>query len=603
MLHLNPKARSIDRMYAWPITPHCETSHKGMLLVFIEIMKSYQMCMPVDEGRRFKLLPNADKREINMYGDALSSRNWYAMEYELYRRVAEIGMEKWVRPMIETFKCVVMQHDYLHEIRMHRQDCIWRSMYGGFLQCLQVEVGQKRLNGDCVKKSMQGHESFLIDLVYTALRRYRFERFLQRKSNDQLKKKIGDTSLQWLLRMHEEYQSYCQDVLSNKDDEPSYVCALLLKYMESYSRGVKAVRKANFWLLEKEGVAWLGAYKLSGKKNYVTETLHRMEEIYGEKMNDIRRESIRMNRFFVLSEGGDAVTFDELNELLNLWNKQSGRTLNFSTACDQPRFVILMRKCAYEAFGKRKETSAVKPSQQAAIAKLIAFFERARIFDPSNGKRTLEKDFFWNLVRRPTKIGSKRIENREKVPLSKTMNEVYNRLFHFGDKSDDYANFDEDLDDAASAASSCMGDDTRERGVAEVEDKDAPDDPDGLDGDEDWGDIKGKERTAKITESLKKMGNVRQKPMSPLILKDLLGIDAEIALKDIQKSRANKHRREKRKFDIIDQSVDHFDYKMEKRRSNVRDSLNQSSSSEVIREQEWWEREFDKIMVEERSKN
>lgn len=216
--------------------------------------------------------------------------------------------------------------------------------------------------------------------------------------------------------------------------------------------------------------------------------------------------------------------------------------------------------------------------------KLVAFFERGRIFDPSNGKRKLEKDFFWNLVRRSTKIGSQRIENREKVPLTKTMNEVYNRLFHFADKLDDIADFDEDIDDAASAASSCMGDNMRERGVAEVEDKDAPDDPDGLDGDEDWGDMRGKEKTAKITESLKKMGNVRQKPISPLILKDLLGIDAEIALKDIQKSRATKHRREKRKFDIIDQSVAHFDYKMEKRRSNVRDSLNQSSSSEIIRD-------------------
>ena len=44
---------------------------------------------------------------------------------------------------------------------MHRQDCIWRSKYGCFLQPLQVLLGWKRINGDPVKSRMQEHELFL----------------------------------------------------------------------------------------------------------------------------------------------------------------------------------------------------------------------------------------------------------------------------------------------------------------------------------------------------------------------------------------------------------------------------------------------------------
>ena len=49
--------------------------------------------------------------------------------------------------------------------------------------------------------------------------------------------------------------------------------------------------------------------------------MHRIDTMYGPNMSDTDLEWMRMNRFFILSEGGHAVTMDELNEFLNLWNK------------------------------------------------------------------------------------------------------------------------------------------------------------------------------------------------------------------------------------------------------------------------------------------
>ena len=35
--HINPKAGTIDRKFAFPISKHCETSHEGMKKVFADV--------------------------------------------------------------------------------------------------------------------------------------------------------------------------------------------------------------------------------------------------------------------------------------------------------------------------------------------------------------------------------------------------------------------------------------------------------------------------------------------------------------------------------------------------------------------------------------
>ena len=48
--NVNPKAGSVDQMFAWGITPHCETSHDGMKKVYAEIAESFRLVQS-DEGQ------------------------------------------------------------------------------------------------------------------------------------------------------------------------------------------------------------------------------------------------------------------------------------------------------------------------------------------------------------------------------------------------------------------------------------------------------------------------------------------------------------------------------------------------------------------------
>jgi hypothetical protein len=45
-------------------------------------------------------------------------------------------------------------------------------------------------------------------------------------------------------------------------------------------------------------------------------------------------------------DGGDAISLDELNEILNLWNKSCVGTPYFAKACERSKLIMLLRKCA-----------------------------------------------------------------------------------------------------------------------------------------------------------------------------------------------------------------------------------------------------------------
>ena len=91
----------------------------------------FQMFQP-DATERMHLLPNAKNRRIDLCVDTLSSRNLQFLKYDLTRKVAKISGAAFVTAMIEALKQFTVQHDYLHEIRMHQQDAIWKSKYGCF---------------------------------------------------------------------------------------------------------------------------------------------------------------------------------------------------------------------------------------------------------------------------------------------------------------------------------------------------------------------------------------------------------------------------------------------------------------------------------------
>ena len=63
-------------------------------------------------------------------------------------------------------------------------------------------------------------------------------------------------------------------------------------------------------------------FKYCDENNYVTETLRRTNDfLYETEFENWEFEGLRINQFFVMNEGGSAVSLDKLNEFLNLWKK------------------------------------------------------------------------------------------------------------------------------------------------------------------------------------------------------------------------------------------------------------------------------------------
>jgi len=77
-------------------------------------------------------------------------------------------------------------------------------------------------------------------------------------------KKDDETPQQHLLRVDVAFVTFYSDCEMSKD-EPSRVCALFLKHIESYLQCIHGVRRQDFLMLEMEGRERLGAYKVCGK--------------------------------------------------------------------------------------------------------------------------------------------------------------------------------------------------------------------------------------------------------------------------------------------------------------------------------------------------
>ena len=90
---------------------------------------------------------------------------------------------------------------------------------------------------------------------------------------------------------------------------------------------------------------------------------------------------------------------------------------------------------------------------------------------------------------------------------------------------------DDDDDDNISIVSSCMGSVESRNSDFGIEEEYAP-----AEVEVDWSLLDADVRVEKIGDSLKRLGNVAKKKMSPLIEKDMLGFDGELAIKGCKKS-------------------------------------------------------------------
>ncbi len=401
-----------------------------------------------------------------------------------------------------------------------------------------------------------------------------------------------------MLALGRAYHDYCVKKESTSD-EPTKVCALFLKYMDAYKRCHLGVKRSNFWMLEDEGCSWLGAFKSCGKTNYVTEIMHRIDALYGPDMTDDELEWLRINCFFVMTEGGNAVTLDELNEFLNLWNKSSVTSPNFATVCERSKHVLLSHACAYEAFGKAKPTKRTGASREANVASLVKVFAEADVFPvDASVNRKMTDSFFWNLVERPTNVGATKHHDKEKVERTAAEEAIYNIVCRTdAERNDTDVGFDADSDnDNESVVSSCMG------SIASRTSNLVEDDVDTPEGDDGWERLEETEPRETIGQSLKHLGNVKKRPMSSLILKDLLGSDGALATKDIKKGHVKSIRKAKRRIDGIYDAVNYFEEKMGKRMKQLDVNIEKSTQKSYKRRRCEWRTEYKVTMTEKRSR-
>ena len=328
--NLNPKVGRVDKFFAFPIIPFAETSKSDMVMVLSKLAESMQL-ISIDIDGRCTLNPNALDRRVNLRVDALSSRNFAFLRHEITRRLAQLGSAAEVLPMLDALKSFTVEHDYLHDNRMHKQDCIWRQYYGCFLQPFQLHLGWKNITGEPAKRKMQAHEEFL-SIQYKSLRQSRLTSFI-RDYVDLLSLETANNSPEVdLLLLDSAYLTYC-DGATHSFDEPTRVCALFMKVVESYFRCVFGTKMADFYLLEQECIDWLPAFHLCGKGNYVNESARRTELLYGGSLTNFELEGRRLNRVNHLMEDGPGISFDEINEYLNAWNKSSVMSPDFNKVC------------------------------------------------------------------------------------------------------------------------------------------------------------------------------------------------------------------------------------------------------------------------------
>ena len=111
--------------------------------------------------------------------------------------------------------------------------------------------------------------------------------------------------------------------------------------------------------------------------------------------------------------------------------------------------------------------------------------------------------------------------------------------------------------------------------------------------------IQGEERDSAIDEVMKrKLGNIKKKGMSSIIMNDLLGADGEATVKDIKKSHMKLLRRNQLRVNEIHRSVLYFQEKFNIRRERLKTNLSKSINNQYERRSYSWQDKYDAIMNE-----
>ena len=108
-------------------------------LAMTHMMEEFGMIYKTKSGN-LRLSKLAPYRMIFQYGDVLSIKKWYTLEFYVLRKMTHIGREDYVTMIMTAYKRFIKIHDYLHE-NIHRVQAIYKLFYGGFIQAVQALLG------------------------------------------------------------------------------------------------------------------------------------------------------------------------------------------------------------------------------------------------------------------------------------------------------------------------------------------------------------------------------------------------------------------------------------------------------------------------------
>jgi hypothetical protein len=164
---------------------------------------------------------------------------------------------------------------------MHRNDAIYQTHYGGFLQAFHCRLKQKRIMGEPVKKN-QLHEKFLY-IVDRAHHHVRMKKYLEGRLPSDFLPLEGESCHKFVLRQDKRYLWWCNN-WNNSIDGPTIASNLFMKHMEWYRCCDHGVERGNTWLMNIEGRHWSCGWKFVGKQKYAAEACFCVDTLKGKEL-------------------------------------------------------------------------------------------------------------------------------------------------------------------------------------------------------------------------------------------------------------------------------------------------------------------------------
>ena len=116
--------------------------------------------------------------------------------------------------------------------------------------------------------------------------------------------------------------------------------------------------------------------------------------------------------------------------------------------------------------------------------------------------------------------------------------------------------------------------------------------------DTDWEQLNEKDSDESISDSLKKLSNVKKKQMSAFIPKDMLGSDDEVSLQGIKQSYIKTVKKEQMKINNVYHAIKYFKRKMAIQCARLMANIEHLKNGTHSKREYSWKEDHDDIMKE-----